>query len=357
MLYSQTASREKMSVSGTVVSADDKSPIAGARVFIANTTIGVVSTTNGSFRLVGVPLGKSDVIISAMGYELVSKPLIIDSSTQQLLSITLKPKPVRMRSVRVMASRKPADTSAYIRQIVTLLIGQTENAQQTALTNPQALRVSIDEDDKGREIVTAESAEPLLIENKALGYKLTYHLTDCGISPHRSWYMGYVMFEERVPSSSLEESRWKEQRKRVYYGSRQHFLRALATDSLLQQGFAVRRVVDVDNYLRKAGDFEAVQASDIAAPANKPATMVFAGEPALEVVYERGQIEFWMRSYLYHTVFERSGRPVSLLQPKKSILLFNSLGYFEEPREVLLAGYYGLQRLADELPATYYPPE
>jgi hypothetical protein len=346
-------------LNGRVRGVQDKLPIAGARVFIANTMIGAISATDGTFRLVGVPSGKQDLVVSAMGYQLVSVPLgtvtpAMDS-TERKIEVLLNIKPVQMGQVNVTTRRKPLDTTVYLRALTELLLGVTENARLVKILNPQVFRVSVEEDEQGKEVVTAGVTEPLVIENKALGYKLTYYLQTCGYTSKKAWYEGFVWFEQLIPLSTQEEWLWGERRKKAYYGSTQHFLRALAADSLLQEGFTVRRVADVVNYFRKAGSVEAVQAKEIAAPTNNPESFVFAGAPALEVVYERANLDLTMKIRLGRSVFGRSQGQASLLEPKQDIVLFNPLGHFEHPREVSVAGYMSYARLADQLPATYYP--
>ena len=61
-------------VTGTVVSADDDSPVIGASVVVAGTTTGTVTDYNGAFTL-DVPSGAKTLIISYIGMESVQVPV------------------------------------------------------------------------------------------------------------------------------------------------------------------------------------------------------------------------------------------------------------------------------------------
>lgn len=61
-------------VTGTVVSADDDSPVIGASVVVAGTTTGTVTDYNGAFTL-DVPSNAKTLIISYIGMESVQVPV------------------------------------------------------------------------------------------------------------------------------------------------------------------------------------------------------------------------------------------------------------------------------------------
>jgi len=53
----------------------DSVPIPGATVRISNTTLGTIANRNGEFVLRGIPDGKFDLIVSAIGYETYTMPI------------------------------------------------------------------------------------------------------------------------------------------------------------------------------------------------------------------------------------------------------------------------------------------
>ena len=95
----EKSSDEKFKVSGTVLAADTKTPVAGASVFIRGTTDGTLTDFDGKFVLGGVK--KDDVImVSFVGYQTQmvvkdEKPLIVlmkdEVQEMQELTVTIDP--------------------------------------------------------------------------------------------------------------------------------------------------------------------------------------------------------------------------------------------------------------------------
>lgn len=77
------ATAQTTKVTGTVVSADDDSPVIGASVVVAGTTTGTVTDYNGSFVL-DVPSSAKTLIISYIGMESVQVPV------KPIISIVMK---------------------------------------------------------------------------------------------------------------------------------------------------------------------------------------------------------------------------------------------------------------------------
>ncbi|RYY54582.1 MAG: carboxypeptidase-like regulatory domain-containing protein, partial [Chitinophagaceae bacterium] len=68
ILFCVTASAQR-TISGTVVDVSTGQPVAGASVFINNTSKGTVSDRNGLFQLADLPEGQQELIVSSVGYE------------------------------------------------------------------------------------------------------------------------------------------------------------------------------------------------------------------------------------------------------------------------------------------------
>ena len=96
-------------------------------------------------------------------------------------------------------------------------------------------------------MLTGEANEPLVIDNKALGYRLYFQLTAFVHDPARTFYAGYSRFEEMKPANGREQRKWKANRKQAYYGSVAHFMQALVKGRLKSNGFVVKRLVKVSD--------------------------------------------------------------------------------------------------------------
>jgi hypothetical protein len=238
-----------------------------------------------------------------------------------------------------------------------LLIGISENAKQTVIVNPEVLQVAINDEEQVGETVIATALKPLIIENKALGYRIHYSLTDCGYNPKLAWFEGHAFFEEIQTEQLTEQMKYVEARRRSYYGSMRHFLRALSKNSVAEEGFAMRIIPDVQNYFHKSPDAISVTAANISFAGENMNTRLFSASPALEVRYLKALMQGSILYELRGTAFNerRNNSQISLLLPKALFTSFSTSGEFEDPKSVRLAGYYAWLRLADELPAEYRP--
>ncbi|MGA2296163.1 MAG: DUF5686 family protein [FCB group bacterium] len=89
---------QSYSITGVVVDANTKSPIAGATIRIENTNQGTYSSSQGKFKL---PFLEGDVKIKvkSLGYE--STYININEKNKDTLQIKLKPSPVQLKGVQV----------------------------------------------------------------------------------------------------------------------------------------------------------------------------------------------------------------------------------------------------------------
>ena len=115
-------------------------------------------------------------------------------------------------------------------------IGMTPNGTRCDIKNKKKIRFRYYKKSKR---VTAFFDEPLLIENKSLGYNINYQLEhfEVNFSEGSSIFLGYSLFEE-----IKEKKSYSKKREESYRGSMMHFIRSLFSDSLKENGFEVKRM-------------------------------------------------------------------------------------------------------------------
>jgi hypothetical protein len=119
-------------------------------------------------------------------------------------------------------------------------IGTDGNAKYCDVINPHILNLTFNQT---KQILHADADEFLVVENKALGYRVKYLLRDFtsdGISGITS-YGGGRLFED-LPGSEAQKKKWHEKREEAYYGSPMHFYRSLYADKLTEAGFKISRL-------------------------------------------------------------------------------------------------------------------
>jgi hypothetical protein len=96
--------------------------------------------------------------------------------------------------------------------------------------------------------LTAHASAPLLIENKALGYRVRYDFETFSYDSKTRvvLYTGYPFFEQ-LPGRERRRATWQKKRQEVYGGSIMHFMRSIYRNTLHQEGFEVRRLQKIRN--------------------------------------------------------------------------------------------------------------
>ena len=226
-------------VSGTVLSAADRQPVAFASVFINNSTIGTTTDENGRFQLTRLAAGKHELVVSLLGYEKFFTVITVPPG--QPLTIELQEKSTQLDQVTVTAFDKDG-WKTWGTLFTECFIGTSANARSTVLTNPEDLRFRHNKKEKTLEVF---AVAPLRIRNRALGYDLEYHLELFQISfqNNTQMYAGYPFFKERRSVTRNHLRR----REATFSSSMMRFIRSLYHDQVQNDGYTVRRMVEIPN--------------------------------------------------------------------------------------------------------------
>lgn len=233
---------------GRVFAADTKQPIHLANVFLSNTSIGTVTNAEGFFTLDHFPPGRYDVVVSCIGYE--SYVATIQYAQLPLtLEVNLKPRINILQEVIVEPYEKNG-WEKYGQFFLDNFIGTSALAKDCKLRNPQTIRFRYN---KKENVLRAFADEPVILENKALGYILKYDLKtfEYNYSTRIFYFQGYPLFEEMETGRKRIERRWDEKRADAYYGSLMHFMRSLFRNKLVEEGFEVRKLIKISEEEKK----------------------------------------------------------------------------------------------------------
>ncbi|HET6255185.1 MAG TPA: carboxypeptidase-like regulatory domain-containing protein [Puia sp.] len=231
-------------LSGSVKDSTTGKPIPGVSVFLNSTSKGTVTHDDGSFVLSGIPPGRYQLIVSAIGYA----TLVTGISTRYLppsLKITLHTEASELAAVTVEPYLKNG-WKKWGKLFWDNFIGTTENASSCTIKNKDALRFRYYL--KSRKL-TVNAVEPLVIVNKALGYNLEYRLESFtyDFESNIISFYGYPLFREMPADDSVRQQKWNDMRMHAYLGSIMHFMRSLYQGRLQQDGFIVEHLIQVPN--------------------------------------------------------------------------------------------------------------
>ncbi len=114
------------------------------------------------------------------------------------------------------------------------ILGTSKFGRQCRIVNPKVIHLNFN---KIENKLTAYTSDFMIIENKALGYRLRYLVEDFERNEKTELisYMGYVLFET-MQGNDQQLKEWNEKRLEAYTGSLQHFLRSLLGNNVNREG-------------------------------------------------------------------------------------------------------------------------
>ncbi|HEX7844539.1 MAG TPA: carboxypeptidase-like regulatory domain-containing protein [Chitinophagaceae bacterium] len=394
LLFLSLPALSQRTIKGRVVNVANGAAIPGSSVFITNTSKGTVSDASGNFELTDVPSGKHELVISSIGYETTVYPFS-DAELPLRLRVELKIKVKELQNVTV----EPYVEEGWDKWGNTFkenFLGYTANAKRCRINNEWSIRFRYF---KKSDRLIAFSDVPIEIENKALGYRITYQLEDFEINFKEglSVFMGYSLYEEL----DKDKKKWARKREEAYNGSLMHFIRSLYADSLHENGFEMRRLFKVPNEEKQrvkniypvthssaiaGGTFVITQPKDGLHPDStayyrgvlrQPDFLELYGKDLLTadsvIVKRDGDYKlFYWENYLFITykneledaAFLQSKMQMrspyhqrsSLYLPELNPLWIERNGNYYNPRDMFFMGYWGWSdKMGDSLPLDYQP--
>jgi hypothetical protein len=304
-------------IRGTVFDSKTKNIIYSASVYFTGTLVGTLSDQNGNFQLDISKYRSMPLTISAIGYYSVT---LTDLSAGKPLLIYMNPKVFELNEVVVKAK----STTWKRRENLTIFrnefLGKTGNALNCEIINENDIRFTNSSDN---DTVRAFAIKPILIDNKALGYKITYYLDKFEYYKQSTtfFFRGNIIFREDSTSSETKKEFFERKRKAAYLGSRMHFFRALWVDDLNSAGFGVKNSANETIGYKK---------------------IVIQKENRTKYLKYHGALGI---SYL-------AKNPASFITFLKEEVYFDANGYFD-PSGITWEGDMARLRIADMLPFEY----
>ena len=344
-------SQSYYTVSGKVISNETKLPLQGASVFAQNTTLGTATDADGNYTL-SLPSGGYNLVITFTGYNTESKRISNADAHEKTMLFELSQKEKEMADVAVIATSEVRDGwEKYGSFFLEKFIGQTFNSAWCTLKNKDALTFYFS---KKRNRLKVLAKEALQIENLALGYTIQYTLDSFTHEYNNqvSLYTGYPLFAEMQPADTVQQQKWAAARQQAYKGSILHFMRSLYNKTLVQQGFEVQFVVDVNeketaiplkdfygafNYTKD----DSTQLVEVRPNQQRVGVIYFKEKPAPKFIslYPDEPVDFQFSTLQF--------------LPKESIGIEQN-GYYFEQNDIAISAYWTWDKMADQLPYDYY---
>jgi hypothetical protein len=366
---------------GRLLDSQSREGIAGANVFLANTSIGAISDDKGNFEIKKIPQNSVELVVSMVGYETFVMPLLVDTLRNRTITILLREKIEEIQSITVTAKSTSWKYNYQIFQ--KYFIGETENARQCKIANPEILNFKYQ-----NKLFDASANDFLIVENKKLGYVLKYKLVDFKIDFQTNHFIisGYPFFEP-MQGTARQQRVWEKARLRTYKGSILHLIRSLYQRNWEQEGFVLRRLVRRDNPQRppdslikfKIQKFINEKQRDSLdywveksrlpkivqelspTPIRTSDSLVIAikDKPALKKMFFKDylQVHYTKEKPSFNYPFSGAEKEqISVLSLNKPFVLLQEDGYVIENLDITYEGYMPWKKIADLLPLDYQAP-
>ncbi len=227
------------SIIGRVIDATTKVPLQFASAFIDNSSLGDATDFYGFFRIDNVPDFDSRLIVSHVGYKPHVEPFPLATSSDTI-QIELEMEITVIGEFTVSApSRKKRNRQDrnLLKRFKVDFLGRSVNAKNCRIVNPHVLEFTPGPDSTRN--YTATANQPLLIENMAMGYDVSFQLEEFKFENGLVTRKGQARFTELEPKSRRKNNKWEAARKAAYLGSDMHFLHALLDGKTFEEGFRV----------------------------------------------------------------------------------------------------------------------
>lgn len=230
-------------VQGRVYNAKTKEAVAGATVYINNSSIGTSTDKSGAFKLSISQSSFYELVVSAMGYHGSSTQVKIPDTKS--IDIALQEKSTEIEEVVITGIVKDG-WKKWGKYFTETLIGIGYNAEKTKILNPEVIRFQYE--DKAR-ILRAYALEPIKVSNDALGYDIEYDLQDfrSAFADNYIYFAGYAYFKDKGKG----RSKYKNARRDTYELSLAKFLQSAYLNTWEKEGYVVRKMVKKENETRK----------------------------------------------------------------------------------------------------------
>lgn len=345
-------------ISGKVTHAQTKDPLPFANVFINNTTIGAISNEQGVFRITGDFPTTIELVASFVGYKTVSQKIEFNGKLNLEVDFQLEPQESVLTEVETRSRRdKKWERQLDKFEKVFLAVPDDPILKEIEIENPWVLNFETVKENKGPNYIKASADQPLIVKNEALGYDIEYYLQDYRFYKDRSLYYGLAFFSEKESSDSTVQNAWEEHKESSYLGSTRHFFRSLLVRKAESEGFQLykKNPFYYNKFRSNSLEVETGKSVDLISQdsirriplRNGYFRIILPYEMEIHYLQKAWRNEFYVDFY----------HPVSWISAPLGYFDVDRNGIPVDPKQVVLSGYMGRQRMGRFLPYDFQPAE
>ncbi|WP_157799174.1 carboxypeptidase-like regulatory domain-containing protein [Mucilaginibacter auburnensis] len=363
--------QQTYNITGIVTDEKDV-PIPGATVFLADSRKATVSDADGRFTLQQVQPGKYNIVVKMIGYIVTTHEFLLQNNNMRF-RFKLPEDNIVLNTVEISAMSW-VERKRHLATFIRCFFGASKNAEQCKILNTDDIKIRFD---KKTNVLTASSNEFLIIENKALGYRMKYLLSNFLFDSSLTGgglisFDGTVFFED-MKGSARQIKKWEEERANVYLGSIPHYFRSLFNNTLEQNGF-ITYILPIPKVLNKMAMNKPEMLGKYFRPVNSLSKyinrvdsnfktfdlgLLRKDSTELYVLYtpKKEPQEFLDKGTKVNRYFKVPVGQLSIIRPTQDSLLISSRGDISPVSSILYIGYLAWGQVSSFLPSDYELPK
>jgi hypothetical protein len=317
-------------ITGKVSDIENNNPVPEANVYLSGTMLGSSTNSEGEYKIVAVPPGTYELVISVIGFHSQVHEIEIIRAKNIIRDIKLEQKLYETDEIAVDAE-VPFEWHKDLEFFESYFLGSSAFIDSCEIMNKEVLNFN-----KTRTSFSASSEHPLTIINTALGYKIQCELMHFFVNREKEeWEWKLKPWFTELKSNDPERvTRWQENRAKVYVGSLNHFLYNLVNDRCFDEGYNLsmsRSIAMVDAPLKNSNYF--MIDSDFILTPESSESYKLSFKDFLKVKYSNGQ--------------------TSYIKITNHIVFLNKLGKPFDVYPFKVFGFWAQKGMADLLPENY----
>ena len=325
---------------------------------MAGTKIITTCDAEGQFHLDKVSPGSYELVAKMIGFTSQTVPVILKNNSLTL-NLTLKTKVNSLNEVTISFDPNWNDHYDQFKQ---KFLGTTPNSGKCKILNPNILHFHYSKRSKN---LSATAEDFIIIENDALGYKISYLLNnfEYNDSTHIVKYQGSPSFQEMTPKSDKQLAYWKKNRETAYHGSVTHFLKSIYDGDEYKQGFEVYKIINkpppgvpyTDDKPIFFDQHRILFDSLLTVTDKNFKSLTY--KHCLFVVYVKERESLHIKDSGYQIARPKGSQvpngQFSMVNLMDASVSIDSNGNFSDPGGLLFEGYMGWEQIADLTPLEY----
>jgi hypothetical protein len=328
-------------ITGTVKNSKGEK-IQSATVFIGGSEKITSTDEQGHFKFNAIASGTYQVVVNMLGYASAKRNIIVKDKPENV-ELTLGEKQIVLGEVII---GDKAIRAKHIKTFIKYFMGQSDNAKYCKIINPELLEFST-----VQSTLKATTPDFLIIENPALGYRVKYLLKNFQYdhAADVTNYEGDCIFEP-LTGTAEQQALWKKNRRDAYDGSLMHYLRALHAGKSREEGFLVYKILSPVFPL--VIESIPIVAEQIVKRPDSNLMVLRYNTTRFYILYDKKKAA---------KDDDRKAREIVMdnLDDTGSIFLtdaqIDKRGSYSDYKKLLIQGFWGRKRIADQLPLEYQP--